>query len=133
MVSTVGLVLHPQRDSKEAIDTIVEWARKRDCTVLGLPDEVGRIDCSAIAVDAPTLVRRSDLLVSLGGDGTMLRTMRLIAGRPTPVLGSTWDGSVSSPRSTWTSWLPRCPRSTSTDTPSSRAWRSGRSPTTAGW
>ncbi|WP_185949254.1 NAD(+)/NADH kinase [Microbispora sp. KK1-11] len=87
MVSTVGLVLHPQRDSKEAIDTIVEWARKRDCTVLGLPDEVGRIDCSAIAVDAPTLVRRSDLLVSLGGDGTMLRTMRLIAGRPTPVLG----------------------------------------------
>lgn len=87
MVSTVGLVLHPQRDSKEAIDTIVEWARKRDCTVLGLPDEVGRIDCSAIAVDAQTLVRRSDLLVSLGGDGTMLRTMRLIAGRPTPVLG----------------------------------------------
>ncbi|GGO01721.1 NAD kinase [Microbispora rosea subsp. aerata] len=87
MVSTVGLVLHPQRDSKEAIDTIVEWARKRDCTVLGLPDEVGRIDCSAVAVDAQTLVRRSDLLVSLGGDGTMLRTMRLIAGRPTPVLG----------------------------------------------
>ncbi|MBX6383426.1 MAG: NAD(+)/NADH kinase [Microbispora sp.] len=87
MVGTVGLVLHPQRDSKEAIDTIVEWARKRDCTVLGLPDEVGRIDCSAVAVDAATLVRRSDLLVSLGGDGTMLRTMRLIAGRPTPVLG----------------------------------------------
>lgn len=87
MVSTVGLVLHPQRDSKEAIDTIVEWARKRDVTVLGLPDEVGRIDCSAVAVDAQTLVKRADLLVSLGGDGTMLRTMRLITGRPTPVLG----------------------------------------------
>lgn len=87
MVGTVGLVLHPRRDSKEAIDTIVAWATARGVTVLGLPEEVGRIDCTAVPVDAETLVKRADLLVSLGGDGTMLRTMRLIAGRPTPVLG----------------------------------------------
>ncbi|MBB6343674.1 NAD(+)/NADH kinase [Nonomuraea muscovyensis] len=87
MVGTVGLVLHPRRDSKEAIDTIVSWAAGRGATVLGLPEEVGRIDCSAVAVGPDALVQRSDLLVSLGGDGTMLRTMRLIAGRPTPVLG----------------------------------------------
>ncbi|MFG3439428.1 NAD(+)/NADH kinase [Nonomuraea sp. NPDC047897] len=87
MVGTVGLVLHPRRDSKEAIDTIVSWAAGSGATVLGLPEEVGRIDCSAVAVGPETLVQRSDLLVSLGGDGTMLRTMRLIAGLPTPVLG----------------------------------------------
>ncbi|MFC5817631.1 NAD(+)/NADH kinase [Nonomuraea harbinensis] len=87
MVGTVGLVLHPQRDSKEAIDIILGWAAGRDVTVLGLPEEVGRIDCSAVAVDGETLVERADLVVSLGGDGTMLRTMRLIAGRGTPVLG----------------------------------------------
>ncbi|MFC4533416.1 NAD(+)/NADH kinase [Sphaerisporangium dianthi] len=87
MVKTVGLVLHPQRDSKEAIDTIVEWARTRAVTVLGLPEEVDRIDCSAVRVDAATLAERADLLVSLGGDGTMLRTMRLASGRSTPVLG----------------------------------------------
>jgi NAD+ kinase len=33
------------------------------------------------------LVDRSQLLVSLGGDGTMLRTMRLAEGRKTPILG----------------------------------------------
>jgi NAD+ kinase len=33
------------------------------------------------------LVERAGLLVSLGGDGTMLRTMRLVEGRGTPVLG----------------------------------------------
>ncbi|GII81648.1 NAD kinase [Sphaerisporangium rufum] len=87
MVETVGLVLHPRRDSKEAIDAIVEWSRTRGVTVLGLPDEVGRIDCSAVAVDAATLARRADLLVSLGGDGTMLRTLRMGAERTTPVLG----------------------------------------------
>jgi NAD+ kinase len=87
LVGTVGLVLHPKRDSKVAIDTIVEWAGDRGATVLGLPEEIGRIDCSAVPVEAGVLIDRADLLVSLGGDGTMLRTMRLVAGRPTPVLG----------------------------------------------
>ncbi|MFG2074557.1 NAD+ kinase [Nonomuraea maritima] len=87
MVGTVGLVLHPRRDSKKAIDTILRWAVEKRVTVLGLHDEVGRIDCTAVAVDAATLVERADLLVGIGGDGTMLRTMRLIAGRPTPILG----------------------------------------------
>jgi NAD+ kinase len=86
-VQTVGLVLHPRRDSVSAIDTILAWAHERDVTVLGLRDEVDRIDCSAVAVDAPELVDRAGLLVSLGGDGTMLRTMRLVEGRKTPVLG----------------------------------------------
>ncbi|HEX8630443.1 MAG TPA: NAD(+)/NADH kinase, partial [Catenuloplanes sp.] len=87
LVHTVGLVLHPRRDSKPAIDAIIGWAAAREATVLGLPDEVGRIDCTAVAVDADELVGRSSLLVSLGGDGTMLRSMRLMAGRTTPVLG----------------------------------------------
>jgi NAD+ kinase len=87
MVHTVGLVLHPRRNSAPAIETIMGWATERQVTVLGLPDEVGRIDCTAIGVGAAELAGRSSLLVSLGGDGTMLRTMRLIAGRTTPVLG----------------------------------------------
>ncbi|MGC9668107.1 NAD(+)/NADH kinase [Planosporangium sp. 12N6] len=87
LVQTVGLVLHPRRDSVAAIDTIIRWARERDVTVLGLRDEVDRIGCSAVAVAATELADRSQLLVSLGGDGTMLRTMRLAEGRKTPILG----------------------------------------------
>ena len=87
MVNTVGLVLHPQRDSETAIETIIDWAAGREGTVLGLPEEVGRIDCSAVPVAADEMIERADLLVSLGGDGTMLRTMRLAAGPSTPVLG----------------------------------------------
>jgi len=87
MVHTVGLVLHPERDALPAIDTIADWALRRSATVLGLPDEVGRLPCAAVAVEPVDLVTRSDLLVSLGGDGTMLRTMRLSEGRAKPVLG----------------------------------------------
>jgi NAD+ kinase len=87
MVKVVGLVLHPRRDCGAAIDAIVQWAARRDVTVLGLHDEINRIDCDAVAVSQPEMVDRAGLLVSLGGDGTMLRTMRLVEGRKTPVLG----------------------------------------------
>lgn len=87
MVNTVGLVLHPRRDSQTAVDTIIGWSSGRKGTVLGLPEEIGRIDCSAVPVVASAMVERADLLVSLGGDGTMLRSMRLATGRHTPVLG----------------------------------------------
>jgi NAD+ kinase len=87
MVDTVGLVLHPKRDSRAAIDAIIKWADDSGATVLGLSEEVGRVDRSVVPVEAGVLIERADLLVSLGGDGTMLRTMRLATGLPTPVLG----------------------------------------------
>src|SRR5689334_20583689 len=87
MIAVVGLVLHPRRDCGAAIEAIVRWAAERDVTVLGLHDEITRIDCQAEAVSVTELVERSGLLVSLGGDGTMLRTMRMVEGRKTPVLG----------------------------------------------
>jgi NAD+ kinase len=87
MIKVVGLVLHPRRDCGAAIDAIVAWARSHDATVLGLTDEIDRIECDATAVTPQELVDRAGLLVSLGGDGTMLRTMRLVEGRKTPVLG----------------------------------------------
>jgi len=87
MIKVVGLVLHPKRDCGSAIEAIVRWATARDVTVLGLHDEITRIDCDAVAVSAEEMVERAGLLVSLGGDGTMLRTMRLVEGRKTPVLG----------------------------------------------
>jgi NAD+ kinase len=87
MIKVVGLVLHPRRDCGAAIDAIVAWARRRDVTVLGLHDEIARIDCAAVAVTSEEMLERAGLLVSLGGDGTMLRTMRLVEGRKTAVLG----------------------------------------------
>jgi NAD+ kinase len=41
----------------------------------------------AVCADAATLARQVDLLVVFGGDGTMLRVAREIAGSRTPILG----------------------------------------------
>src|SRR4051794_34562174 len=87
MIKGGGVVLHPRRGCGPAVDTIVAPAAGRGVTVLGLHDEIGRIDCSAVPVEAAELVDRAGLVVSLGGDGTMLRALRLVEGRDTPVLG----------------------------------------------
>jgi NAD+ kinase len=87
MVASVGLVLHPRRDCAQALTTITDWARARGATVRGLTEEVQRIDTNALGVEESLLAEQVDLVVSLGGDGTMLRAMRLADGHRAPVLG----------------------------------------------
>jgi NAD+ kinase len=87
MMSVVGLVLHPGRDCTPAMGMITDWARERNVTVLGLEGETKRITGDVTVCTPQAMAERADLLVSLGGDGTMLRTMRLAAGTGTPVLG----------------------------------------------
>ena len=87
MIGTVGLVLHPARDCGSAMRTITRWAHTRKVGVLGLTHEAARITGEATAVEAEYLAERADLVVSLGGDGTMLRAMRLVRGCRAPVLG----------------------------------------------
>ena len=84
---SVGLVLHPQRDSEEAVNAVLELGRAAVDPGLGIDEEISRLRCAAPAVTAEELGRRSDLIVSLGGDGTMLRAMRLADRQRAPVLG----------------------------------------------
>ena len=83
----IGLVLHPERDSEEAVTAVLDWAARKGAQVLGIKSEIRRLNCAAIGVTPEELGQRSDLVVSLGGDGTMLRAMRLADGRRAPVLG----------------------------------------------
>jgi len=87
MVKTVGLVLHPGRNCDSAMITILSWASGRGVTVLALDGEAERVPSRVDEVTADDLAQRSDLMVSLGGDGTMLRAMRLSCGPRPPVLG----------------------------------------------
>ncbi len=73
----VGLVLHPERDCGGAVASVLGWAARRGIEVLGIDTEVRRVRCAAEAVPAGEMAKRADLIVSLGGDGTMLRAMRL--------------------------------------------------------
>ena len=86
-MKSIGLVLHPARDSAAAVAAVLDWAARKRAEVLGIDAEIERLNCAAVAVTAAELGRRADLVVSLGGDGTMLRAMRLADRQRSPVLG----------------------------------------------
>ena len=86
-MKVVGVVLHPERDCSGAVGSILDWAARRQIQVLGIDTEIRRLACTAEPVTAEELRRRADLVVSLGGDGTMLRAMRLADRQRSPVLG----------------------------------------------
>ena len=83
----VGLMLHPERDCGGAVASVLDWADQRGIEVLGIDTELSRLACSANPVSPEELRQRADLLVSMGGDGTMLRAMRLADRQRFPVLG----------------------------------------------
>jgi NAD+ kinase len=87
MINTVGVVLHPGRDCNSAMFELLAWASGRKVTVLAADDEASRVPGQVEAVAPRDLASRSDLMVSLGGDGTMLRAMRMSRGPKPPVLG----------------------------------------------
>src|SRR6516225_1333750 len=83
----VGLLLHPERDCGGAVASVLDWADQRGIQVLGIDSELSRLACSANPVSPQEMRERADLLVSMGGDGTMLRAMRLADRQRFPVLG----------------------------------------------
>lgn len=80
-------MLHPERDSAEAVEAVVGWARLTGAGVLVDERELHRFPDGVEACVPSDVPERSDLLVSLGGDGTMLRALRLAYRRSVPVLG----------------------------------------------
>jgi NAD+ kinase len=85
--ASIALVLHPRRDPGVVLDAIGAWAASHGSRLLMRPEDAARWDGEATVVSGPELAEQADAVVSLGGDGTMLGALRLVARRPVPVLG----------------------------------------------
>lgn len=83
----IGLVLHPRSDPSPLVGKLVSWARSHGKEVLADVSDAERLPGHVELVSEAELVEQAEALVSLGGDGTMLRALRLVARRPVPVLG----------------------------------------------
>ena len=92
-VRRVGVLVKPnQPEALMAICRLVEWCAREGIEVAGGPRlERERIEhetgCSVQTLEHEELVRSVDLIVALGGDGTMIATARMIGDAATPVLG----------------------------------------------
>ena len=83
----IGVVVHPQRDSRDLLDCIVSWARGHGKEVCGLAEERALLRDGIPAVEPTELGERSGLVIGLGGDGTILRALKLATPHDVPVLG----------------------------------------------
>ncbi|MEV0398174.1 NAD(+)/NADH kinase [Polymorphospora rubra] len=84
----IGLVVHPTRPVADSVRTLLDAAARLDATVVARDTDTGRIaDDRVTFLDRAAFLDRVGIVVSLGGDGTMLGAMRLLVGRDVPVLG----------------------------------------------
>lgn len=82
-----GLVLHPTRDVAEVVGIVERWAAQHGKTLAVRTEDRHRVPPSVELVPADQLAARSDALISIGGDGTMLGALRSAIRDPKPVLG----------------------------------------------
>jgi NAD+ kinase len=65
----------------------MSWARSHSKQVIADARDAARLPPDVEPVSEAQLASQADVLVSLGGDGTMLGALRLVAHRPVPILG----------------------------------------------
>jgi len=79
----VALIVHPTRPVARALAAVSGWAAERGVDVVQLAVDGKRPRDLA----EPGTVQEGDLVVALGGDGTVLAALRVAAAQGAPVLG----------------------------------------------
>jgi NAD+ kinase len=97
-IKRIGVVVKPhQPDALETLCLLTEWLNKRDIKLVGgesldresIEHQTG---CPVDTVSEGELARNADLILVLGGDGTMIATARTIGDVDVPVLGVNYGG-----------------------------------------
>jgi len=97
-ITRIGIVLKPhQPEALKTICELVVWLAERDIKLVGGPEvEREQIEhqtgCPVDEINSERLAGDVDLILVLGGDGTMIATARMIGDQEVPVLGVNYGG-----------------------------------------
>lgn len=90
-MTQIGIVFHPERpQAREVVRRVLAWCHQRGCRAVCLSSDrewfagFADVECEVTALDN---LGDCDVVISVGGDGTVLRTVRELQGSPVPVLG----------------------------------------------
>jgi len=97
-IKRIGVIVKPhQPDALETLCRLTSWLSEHGITLVG-PTEVERetieqrTGCTIDVVHESELARQVDLILVLGGDGTMIATSRMIGDVRVPVIGVNYGG-----------------------------------------
>ncbi|MCZ6786421.1 MAG: NAD(+)/NADH kinase [Planctomycetota bacterium] len=92
-IRKIGILTKPeQAEVVRVASELIDWCRERGIDV-SLPTELAtRVDRQECGVSDEKLASGPELLVVIGGDGTLLAAARLLGGRPVPILAINHGG-----------------------------------------
>lgn len=97
-IKRIGVVVKPhQPDALATLCRLTEWLNQLNVTLVVTPDlDHERIEhdtgCVVPVVANEEIARQVDMMLVLGGDGTMIATSRLIGDTEVPVMGVNYGG-----------------------------------------
>ena len=84
----IGVVIGPQKPEALAVlCDLQDWCREYGIELRAPTETATQLNCAELQVSDGELVEPLDLLIALGGDGTMLGAARLVGAQGVPVLG----------------------------------------------
>ncbi len=91
-MKTVGIATKPRRpEAAEVVRGLMAWLQARGCRAL-IDEETAGLLGRGDGLPRPQLTEQADLMVVLGGDGTLLSVARTAGPREVPVLGVNLGG-----------------------------------------
>jgi NAD+ kinase len=97
-IKRIGVVVKPhQPDALETLCRITVWLNERSIQLVGTPEiqheqVEHQTGCAVKVVPDEALAAGVDLILVLGGDGTMIATARMIGDAEVPVIGVNYGG-----------------------------------------
>ncbi len=97
-IKSIGVIVKPhQPDALETLCALTKWLSARDIAFVGLPEiEREQIEhntgCQIQVVSESDMPAHVDLVLVLGGDGTMIATGRMLGDNQVPVIGVNYGG-----------------------------------------
>jgi len=97
-IKRIGVVVKPhQPDALETLCRLTTWLNERGIKLAGLPEiERESIEhqtgCTVEVVADADIGKQVDLMLVLGGDGTMIATARMVSDTEVPVMGVNYGG-----------------------------------------
>jgi len=87
-MKSVAIIIHIKKPSaKKVAIELISWLSKRGIEVKMVKSDASAIGRDDLGIKSDVLITNVDLLIALGGDGTILRAVRLLGGKDVPILG----------------------------------------------